>query len=311
MEKFKIGFLGSGSIGLKVIDYLFKNKLLELIVTKHDTQAKRGLQYIENPIKQYAKANKIDFFIYDKCKIDELKILLNKKRINMLFVTDFGYIIPEELLDIRYGTIGMHPSLLPDYRGAAPLNWTLINGVEKTGITTYKLDKGIDTGDIIMQQNVEVSNEDDYFKLVKKINVIIDKVLKKTFELLLKGKQLQKQKKKFFFSSYKLNKCMGNILWQLPAEIIHNLVRGLKPWPLAYTLYKRKTVKILETLPINYNTFYLPGTITAINKDSLDIQTGDGILRIFNMQFENKKAMSVQKILNGYKFNRGDRLCRK
>ena len=228
-----------------------------------------------------------------------------------LFVVVAFRILPTSLISIpELGSINLHGSLLPAYRGAAPIQWALINGDEETGLSTFFITPKVDTGAVICQDKLPIHPNDNYGTLSERMGILGSDLLVETINLIESGAASAiKQNDNQATLAPKITKDMTIIDWSRPARELHNLVRGLTPTPSATTIIKGKRIKIQETQVENDDngSNYLPGEITAIKKSVVAVQTGKGFLLIHHVQLEGKKTMDIGSFMNGFTLNIGDR----
>ena len=275
------------------------------VVTQPDKPKGRGKKLAMPPVKELAL--KYDIPVYQPLKAREESFVDTLKEMNpeLIVVVAFGQILPKSILDIpKYGCVNVHASLLPRYRGAAPLNWVIINGEEKTGVTTMYMDEGLDTGDMILKSEIPLDDEITAGELHEKMMIDGAKVLKETIDLIEKGEApREKQSNEDTCYSPIMNKSLGNIDWKKSAIDIHNLVRGINPWPSAYTTYEGQTMKIWKTKVIDKNSDKDPGTIISVDKEGINVSTSEGILQIKEIQMAGKKRMEVPEYIKGNNIN--------
>ena len=228
-----------------------------------------------------------------------------------LFVVVAFRILPNSLITIpKLGSINLHGSLLPAYRGAAPIQWALINGEDETGLSTFFIAPKVDTGAVICQDKLPIYPNDNYGTLSERMGILGSVLLVETINLIESGSASAiKQNDNQATLAPKITKDMTIIDWSRPARELHNLVRGLTPTPSATTIIKGKRIKIQETRVDNDDngSNYLPGEITAIKKSIVSVQTGNGHLLIHRVQLEGKKTMDIGSFMNGFALNIGDR----
>ena len=228
-----------------------------------------------------------------------------------LFVVVAFRILPNSLITIpKLGSINLHGSLLPAYRGAAPIQWALINGDEETGLSTFFIAPKVDTGAVICQDKLPIHSNDNYGTLSERMGILGSVLLVETINLIESGSASAiKQNDNQATLAPKITKDMTIIDWSRPARELHNLVRGLTPTPSATTIIKGKRIKIQETRVDNDDnrSNYLTGEITAIKKSIVSVQTGNGHLLIHRVQLEGKKTMDIGSFMNGFSLNTGDR----
>lgn len=302
----KIVFMGTPEFAVpclqKIID---EGHEVIAVVTQPDKPKGRGKKLGMPPVKELAL--KYDIPVYQPVKAREESFVESLKGMNpeLIVVVAFGQILPKSILDIpKYGCVNVHASLLPRYRGAAPLNWVIINGEEKTGVTTMYMDEGLDTGDMILKSEIPLDNEITAGELHDKMMIDGAQVLKETIDLIVKGEApREKQSDENTCYSPIMNKSLGNIDWNKSAKDIHNLVRGINPWPSAYTTYEDQTMKIWKTKVTNKNSDKKPGTILNVDKEGIEVSTGEGIVQIKEIQMSGKKRMIVSEYIKGNTIN--------
>jgi len=302
----KIVFMGTPEFAVpclqKIID---EGHEVVAVVTQPDKPKGRGKKLAMPPVKELAL--KYDIPVYQPLKAREESFVDTLKGMNpeLIVVVAFGQILPKSILDIpKYGCVNVHASLLPRYRGAAPLNWVIINGEEKTGVTTMYMDEGLDTGDMILKSEIPLDDEITAGELHDKMMIDGAKVLKETIDLIEKGEApREKQSNEDTCYSPIMNKSLGNIDWKKSAIDIHNLVRGINPWPSAYTTYEGQTMKIWKTKVIDKNSDKDPGTIISVDKEGINVSTSEGILQIKEIQMAGKKRMEVPEYIKGNNIN--------
>ena len=275
------------------------------VVTQPDKPKGRGKKLAMPPVKELAL--KYDIPVYQPLKAREESFVDTLKEMNpeLIVVVAFGQILPKSILDIpKYGCVNVHASLLPRYRGAAPLNWVIINGEEKTVLTTMYMDEGLDTGDMILKSEIALDDEITAGELHDKMMIDGAKLLKETIDLIKKGEApREKQSNEDTCYSPIMNKSLGNIDWNKSAIEIHNLVRGINPWPSAYTTYEGQTMKVWKTKVINKNSDKQPGTIISVDKEGINVSTSEGIVQIKEIQISGKKRMEVPEYIKGNNIN--------
>ena len=226
---------------------------------------------------------------------------------DVIVVVAFGQILSKEVLDIpRLGCVNVHASLLPKFRGAAPIQWAIIDGEDVTGVTTMQMDEGLDTGDMLLKTEVPITAEETGESLHDKLSKAGAALCVETLKALEEGTIVpQKQGETPTHYASMLNKKMGNIDWNASAEAIERLIRGLNSWPSAYTHWENKVVKIWSAKVSKEQTKAQPGTVTDVTKDSFSVQTGDGTLIVQELQIPGKKRMKTDAFLRGYHLEEG------
>ena len=289
------------------------------VVTNPDRPKGRGMKMIPSPVKEFAIKNNLKIFQPEKIKNnDEFIKELKELHPDVICVVAYGKILPKDILDIPpYGCINVHASILPKYRGAAPIQWAVLNGDKTTGVTTMYMDTGMDTGDIILKQKVEIGENETTGELWVKLSKIGGKLLVETLKQIEKGTAPREKQGEDFSIAPMLDKKMAEIDWNnQTAEEIHNLVRGLNPIMGAYTFYNNKKIKFWKVKVLNKKEVedleqeISKEKIKSANigeilledvKKGLYIKAKDGILEILEIQGENAKRMTVHDFLLGNK----------
>lgn len=287
------------------------------VVTQPDKPSGRGRILTMPPVKVLAEANKIPVFQPDKIKNAEFVQLLKEFSPDVIVVVAYGKILPKEILNLpTSGCINVHASLLPKLRGAGPIQWSLINGETKTGITIMKMDEGMDTGEIIMQEELEILEDDDTTLLSNALSVIGATLLVNVLNKLEKDGKIDSQKQDNSQATYApmLKKGDGKINWMEHVDKIYNLIRGVTPNPGAYTTLDSQAIKILKASPYDYAIPPItdkqikerseipryPGEILSVIKGKgIVVRTGSGGLLIETIQPSSKPAMTGESFING------------
>ena len=306
-----IVFMGTPDFAVESLSKLYDNgHNILAVVSQPDRPAGRKMQLVKTPVKEYAESKNIKVYQSEKIKNDrELIDTLKNLKPDVIVVVAFGQILSKEILDIpKYGSINVHGSLLPKYRGAAPIQWSVINGDKVTGITTMYMDVGMDTGDMIETCEVKIEDNDTYGTLYEKMKNAGGKLIVKTLEKLADGVISRTKQPDDFTMAPMIQKSMGNIDWNMSSEKIRNLIRGLNPLPGAYTTIENERIKIwsAEILSLEDDLDVLPGTVLEANKkDGFIISTGDGALSITEIQMPNSKKMLAKDYFNGHTIIKG------
>lgn len=278
------------------------------VVTQPDKPKGRSKALLPSPVKAYAMEHNIPVYQPEKIKTKEAFSEIARYEADLFVVAAFGQILSSEILEMpRFGCINIHASLLPRYRGAAPIQWAIIDGEKETGVTIMQMNEGLDTGDILSQKVVPISDEDTGESLFDKLCSAGSALLLETLPRIEAG-TLVPVKQDDALSCYAriLKKEMGNIDFSKSAREIWCLVRGLNSWPSAYTYYNNKTMKIWRAEPADELSYKKSvGTIVKVEKDAIYVQTGDGLLKILEIQMEGKKRMSVKDFMLGHTFETG------
>ena len=296
-------FMGTPDFSIPSLKILFENKHNILaVVTQSDKERGRGQKVSFTPVKQFAVDNRIPVYQPEKLKgniefIEQMKFLQPD-----LFVVVAFRILPKEVFDIpKYGSFNLHGSYLPAYRGAAPIQWAIINGETETGLTTFKLAEKVDTGNIYLQEKLPIFPEDNFETLHDRMSELGAKMVLDTVDLIDSGSyDLKPQDDSLASPAPKIIKEICLIDWNKPATEIHNLVRGLSPHPAAYFLYKEKVIKIYKTeicKELNLKPLEFFQT-----KNELIVGCGKDAIQILEIQQEGKKRMSVEEFLRGFRY---------
>ena len=285
------------------------------VVTQPDKPKGRSKELQITPVKACALEYGIPVFQPVKIRLPEALEQLRTYEADVFVVAAFGQILSEEILSMpRYGCINIHASLLPKYRGAGPIQWAVIDGEKETGITIMQMDKGIDTGDILLQKKVPIDAHETGESLFGKLEKTGAELIVEALPKIERGelKPVRQQEKKASYAKM-LDKSMGEINWQESAQKLDCLIRGLISWPGAYTYYRGKMLKIWMEEPAAgwADAACEPGTICEVAKDHFCVQTGDGALRIREVQLEGKKRMAVKDFLLGCHMTSGEKLGEK
>ncbi len=305
-KEVKILFMGTAEFGIPTLKVLNDNYNLDAIITNYDKPSGRGLKIKFSPVKKFAIINNIKYFqpknLKDQSFIDKIKSI----NPDIIVVVAFR-MIPKSIWQIpKYGTINLHASLLPNYRGSAPINWTIMNNENFTGVTTFFIDDKIDTGDVLLQEKIKIDKKINAGELHDKLKVIGAITVKKTIKEILNNTLIKKKQKQDgdYKTAYKLDKENIKIDWTKNCLEIHNKIRGLSPFPGARTSLinnkgdiKRAIFYESEYIVQNHN--FENGQIIK-EKDSFKITCNDGYLLIKNLKIEGKKRMNTSSFLNGF-----------
>lgn len=302
----KIVFMGTPDFAVPALKELINKYGVEAVFTQPDRPKGRGKKLAFSPVKEEALKHDIKVYQPEKLKDEkEMVEMLKEMKPDFIIVVAFGQILTKEVLDIpKYGCINLHGSILPMYRGAAPINWAIMNGERVSGNTTMLMDVGLDTGDMLLKDEVEITDNMTAGELYDILKERGGKLLVDTIEgLVNKTITPEKQSDETFYAKM-LNKEMAKIDWSKSAKDIHNMIRGLNPWPVAHTLYDGSTMKIFESEVINKNSKEENGKIISVSKKGIEVSTGEGILLIKKMQFPNSKPLTVEQYINGHEVNK-------
>lgn len=282
------------------------------VVTQPDKPKGRGKAVLMTPVKEKALSYGIPVYQPARIKKDE-EFLKTLREINpdAIVVAAFGQILPKEILELpKYGCVNIHASLLPKYRGAAPIQWAVIDGEKESGITTMMMDVGLDTGDMLDRTVIPLAEDETGGSLFEKLSRAGGPLILKTLEALENGTAVRtKQPEEGATYAGMLDKSLGNIDWTQSAAKIERLIRGLNPWPSAYTGYKGKTMKLWAADVLEGTFEGVPGEIIKVEKERFLVRTGDGALAVKELQLEGKKRMDAASFLRGFSLEEGEILC--
>lgn len=303
----KIVFMGTPDFAKESLEAIYNEGYdIEAVVTNPDKPKGRGMKMIASPVKEFAIEK--DLKIYQPVKVrNNTEFIDELKKINpdVICVVAYGKILPKEILEIaKYGCINVHGSLLPQYRGAAPIQWAVLNGDKTTGITTMYMDEGMDTGDIIFKREVEIGENETTGELWEKLSKIGGELLVETLKNIENGTAPRKKQGDNFTMAPMLNKDMAKINWEdKNADEIQNLVRGLNPIMGAYSFIDNKKVKFWKVekleLPLEKQSLKNGTVIMSDSKQGLQIKAKDGIINVIEIQGENARKMSICDYLRG------------
>ena len=299
----KIIFMGTPDFAVGTLRSLAEaGHEITLVVSQPDKPKGRGHAMVPTPVKVVAE--ELGIPVFQPVKIREAKDVLEKTEADVCVVAAFGQIIPASILHMKkYGCINVHASLLPKYRGAAPIQWAVIDGEKESGVTIMQMDEGLDTGDMLAKAIVPLDEKETGGSLFDKLSEAGGRLCVETLAKLEKGEIIpEKQVESPTAYASMLDKKMGNIDWNKSAVVIERLVRGLNPWPSAYTHLDGKTLKIwaCDVLPQSASKGE-SGEILEVTKDAIHVQTGDGILVLREIQLAGKARMDAGAFLRGYK----------
>jgi len=277
--------------------------------TNPDKPSGRGMKLKYSPVKEYAISKNIP--VYQPVKVKNNDDVINEiKALNpdVIAVVAYGKILPKEILDIpRFGCVNVHSSLLPKYRGSAPMQWAIINGESKTGVTTMLMDIGMDTGDMLLKQEIDILDTDNLESVHDKLMVIGGDLLVETLDKLVNGSIIKEKQGDEFSLAPMINRQTTHIDFNNNAREIFNFVRGLSPYPGTYMV--KEDGKIVKVFEVAYEISDISGKngeVINVTKDTLEIKCNDGIIRILKVQPENSKRMDVVAFLQGNKVNSGE-----
>ena len=304
----RIVYMGTPEIAATILERLLEEPYeVVLVVTQPDRPKGRGNTLTCSPVKELAVSRGIPVFTPEKLRLPENVEVVREAEPDMIVVAAFGQILPKSVLDIpRYGCINVHASLLPKYRGAAPIQWSILDGESETGITIMYMNEGLDTGDILLQKVVPIDAEETGGSLHDKLAETgaealveaIPGIIDGTLEPVPQGEMTTPYAKQ-------LTKEMGRLDFSWDAEKLERYVRGLNPWPGTYTFRDGQMLKIWAAEVCDGSNEAMPGTVVAVDKNSFSVQTGSGVLRVTEVQPQGKRRMSAEEYLRGYRLEQG------
>lgn len=298
----KIVFMGTPLFSVASLFELRNANLdVELVITQIDKPKGRGKKLQFTPIKE--KAIELGIEVFQPLDVNSVECIEKLKAIkpDLIVVVAYGQILSSKILQLpKYGCINVHASLLPRYRGAAPINWAIINGELETGVTIMEMERGLDTGDMLINSSIPINIDDDYISIHDKLSVLGAKLLIQAIDQILKGNVI-KTPQQNNLSNYApmIYKEAGKIDWNKSGIEIINLIRGLKPWPSGYSHYKNQTIKIHKARIEDNNDNGKIGEIIKVSDNGIYIKCVDKLVVIEEIQFPNKKKMYVKEYLAG------------
>ncbi len=307
----RIVFMGTPDFSVPALRALVEaGHQVTAVVTQPDKPKGRGKDVQMTPVKIQALEYGIPVYQPVKVKTPEFVEVLKKEAPDAIVVIAFGQILSKEILDLpKYGCVNIHASLLPKYRGAAPIQWAVIDGEKETGVTTMMMDVGLDTGDILETKVIPLDPKETSGSLFEKLSKAGGPLILSTLEKLEKGTITRTPQGESGTSYAKmLTKTLGDINWTMSATAIERLIRGLNPWPSAYTFYNGKTLKIwdADVLEEAVPTDAVPGQVLQADKHGFTVAAGEGILKINELQLEGKKRMAADALLRGFTITPGE-----
>ena len=302
-------FMGTPDFAVGTLEALIEaGHEVALVVTQPDKPRGRSKKLQYPPVKEAALAHNIEVFQPKRVREAESIEYLKKYQPDCIVVVAFGQILPKEILEMpKYCCVNVHASLLPKYRGAAPIQWAVINGEKVSGVTTMRMDEGLDTGDMILKTEIPLDQKETGGSLHDKLAEAGAKLCVETLKCLEdKTATWEPQGESTTAYAKMLDKNLGNINWNDPAVQIERLIRGLNPWPSAYTHWNDKVIKLWQADVVEDNTDQEAGTIVKVEKDSFYVQTGEGLLKIEELQLQGKKRMDAGAFLRGNHLEYGE-----
>lgn len=298
----RVVFMGTPDFSVPALYNIAKHHTVEAVITQQDRPRGRGHKMQFTPVKEAALELDIPVYQPEKVKSPEFVEVLKEINPDVIVVIAFGQILSKEILDLpKYGCINVHASLLPKYRGAAPIQWAVIDGEKETGVTTMYMAEGLDTGDMIDISKIALDEKETGGSLFDKLSEEGGRLILETLEKLENGTAVRiPQDDELSTYAGKITKELGNIDFTKSAVEIERLIRGLNPWPSAYTHLDGKVLKVWDADAVEEVISVKPGKILETGKNYIKVATGNGSLNIKELQLEGKKRMSAEAFSNGY-----------
>lgn len=304
----KVIFMGTPDFAVKTLKSCIENFDVIGVFTQPDKPKGRGKKMMAPPVKVIAEAYGIQVFQPNRIRENQWVAQLKTLAPDLIVVVAYGQILPKEILEIpKYGCINVHGSLLPQYRGAAPIQWAVANGDTETGITTMLMDTGLDTGDMLLKKSVPIPSDSTSQEIHDILAEVGAALLIETVEAL-KNDQLLPIKQRDDEATYApmLDKKIAKIDWSLPAERIESKIRGFNPWPVAHTILGGETLKVFKaTIGNEAPDNSVPGTILYTSKEYIAVATGNGVLQLLEIQLGSHRRMAVKDFLLGREITTG------
>ncbi len=310
MKKLRTIFMGTPDFAVPCLDMLVREDYhVASVVTQPDRPKGRGQKLAYSPVKQAALNYNLSIMQPDSIKTEEFYNQICALQPDVIIVIAFGQFLPKRILDLPpYGCINVHASLLPKYRGSAPIHWAIINGETVSGVTTMYMDVGMDTGDMITKAEIPILPSDTTGSLHDKLQDLGVTVLSETLQQITAGNAMREPQNEAE-ATYARLLCRNTerIDWHQPATAIHNLVRGLNPWPGAFSTYRNKTLKIWQTRVYNESVACSqPGQVVQLTQEGLVVETGKGTIELLEVQPESKRRMKASDFVCGYCLTKGN-----
>jgi len=310
MKKWRLVFMGTPAFAVPVLKALIRSEdEVVAVVTQPDKPAGRGKRLTPPPVKLLAQRHGLPVLQPEKIREESFLRTLKDLAPDAIVVAAYGKILPKEVLEIPpHGCLNVHASLLPKFRGAAPINWAIISGEKETGVTIMLMDEGMDTGDIILQEAVPIGPEETAGELHDCLAELGARLMVEAIRGLKEGYlSPRKQPEEGVSYAPMLRKEDGWLDFSRPAEELANLIRGLDPWPSAYTRFRGKLLKLFRPEVIPAKVSASPGEIVSL-EDGIVLATGKGLLKVKEVQPEGKKRMSAAEFVRGYRPQTGEKL---
>ena len=301
-------FMGTPDFALDTLKYLYENTELLAVFTKVDKVNGRGNKITFSPVKQFALDNGIDVIQPKSLRVDETYNLIKEYNPDLIVVVAYGMIIPKNIIDIpKFGIINVHSSLLPKYRGAAPIHTAIINGDDKTGVSIMYISEGLDEGDVILTKETPIYLEDNLGTLHDRLKVLGAEGVKETIKLMEENKVIRYPQDNSLATFVKpIKKEETKIDFNDKSINIFNKIRGMNPFPVAYTTLNDKVLKLYDSMYVEYIGDEIPGTVIYLGKEGIKVKTSDGAIFIKELKLEGKKKQKATDFINGRQINLND-----
>lgn len=301
-------FMGTPDFALDTLKYLYENTELLAVFTKVDKVNGRGNKITFSPVKQFALDNGIDVIQPKSLRVDETYNLIKEYNPDLIVVVAYGMIIPKNIIDIpKFGIINVHSSLLPKYRGAAPIHAAIINGDDKTGVSIMYISEGLDEGDVILTKETPIYLEDNLGTLHDRLKVLGAEGVEETIKLMEENKVIRHPQDNSLATFVKpIKKEETKINFNDKSINIFNKIRGMNPFPVAYTTLNDKVLKLYDSMYVEYIGDEIPGTVIGLDKKGIKVKTSDGAIFIKELKLEGKKKQKATDFINGRQINLND-----
>lgn len=304
----KVVFMGTPDFAVPSLEMLIEKHEVVAVVTQPDKPKGRGKKMVYPIIKEKALEHNITVLQPNKVREEEFIEVLKELNADIIVVVAYGQILPESILNMpKYGCINVHGSLLPKYRGAAPIQWSVINGEKKTGVTTMYMAKGLDSGDMLLKGEMDILEDDTFGSLRDRMSLVGAKVLEETLEKIQSGsvERIEQNHNEATYAPM-IEKETGHINWEKGSDEIINLIKGMDPQPGAFCIYKDEVLKVWKAVKVEdkYESANI-GEIVDINKKGFIVKTNDGALLITEIQAKGGKRMTTDAYLRGHEIEKG------
>lgn len=304
----RLVFFGSSNFSIPILEALVQNHQVLAVITQPDRPKGRGLKVQPTPVKEWAMKRGLKVFDPEKLDVEFAEVL-SALTPEAIVVASYGKIVPKTILEVPpFGCLNVHPSLLPKLRGAAPIQWAILKGKRETGVTVFLMDEGLDSGPILLQRKTAIGDEETAQELERRLSQMGASLTIEALELIQRGeiKPVPQRDEEACYAP-KLSREVGLIDWSSPSKKLKDMVRGLEPWPCAYTFYRGKTLKIWKATCKEGKGS--PGEVISL-KEGIEVACGEGSLLIKELQLEGKRRMKAEEFLRGYKLSIGEKLGR-